>query len=158
MRRFWTFTSQFLMFIFLSTACDNETIENSFDIDFEALDKDANQINLTVTTRYRLTSRLEKKLVRTYGRRFEDRLIIPTVRSVSREALAAYSASEIYNYKRKEIEEKLEGLAKTAFVEYNVELTDLLIRSVELPDALRQALEKEHLERLNNKDKQDEKQ
>ena len=146
------------MVIFLSNACDNKTIEDSFDIDFEAMDKDANQINLTVTTRYRLTSRLEKKLVRRYGRRFQDSLIVPTIRSVSREALVGYSAGEIYNYKRKEIEQKLEGLAKTAFVEYDIELTDFLIRSVELPDTLRRTLEKEHLERLNNKDKQDEKQ
>jgi regulator of protease activity HflC (stomatin/prohibitin superfamily) len=138
------------------TACQNETIDNAADFKFETIDKETHRINLIVTIRYRLKSRLEKKLSNKYGRHYKDSLLLPVISSISKTVLKDYSAGEIYNYKRDEIEQKLGGQTKTTFAEYNIELTDFLVRSVQLSDSLMQRLEKEHLERLS-KEKQDDK-
>ena len=138
------------------TACDNETIDNAADFEFETIDKETDKINLIVTIRYRLRSRLEKKLSRKYGGHYKDSLLLPAISSISKTVLKDYSAGEIYNYKRDEIEQKLGGQTKTTFSEYNIALTDYLIRSVQLSDSLMHRLEKEHLERLSKERQDDE--
>jgi regulator of protease activity HflC (stomatin/prohibitin superfamily) len=131
------------------TGCNNEIIDNAADFEFETITKETDKINLIVTIRYRLKSRLEKKLSRKYGRHYKDSLLLPAISSISKTVLQDYSAGEIYNYKRDEIEQKLGGQTKTTVAEYNIELTDFLIRSVQLSDSLMRRLEKEHLERLS---------
>jgi hypothetical protein len=105
-------------------------------------------MNLLVTIRYKLRSRLDKKLSRKYGRHYRDSLFLPAISSVSRKVLKDYSVGEIYNYKREEIEQKLGEETKTTFAEYEIELTGFFIRSVELADTLLKRLEKEHVARF----------
>lgn len=119
---------------FLWTACNNEILDNGADFKFATTDREANKINLNVTIRYRLKSRLENKLIRKYGRHYKDSLMLPAISSISRKVLEPYSAGEIYNYKRDEIEQKLGEKTKTAFVEYDIELTDFFLNTVEFPD------------------------
>lgn len=146
-----------LIVSFFGTACDNEKIDNAADFDFETIDKETNKINLIITIRYRLRSRLEKKLSRKYDGHYKDSLFLPAISSISKKVLKDYSAGEIYNYKRDEIEEKLGEQTKSTFAESDIELTAFLIRSVMLSDTLMRTLEKKHLERLNKKEKQDDK-
>ncbi len=149
--------SLFLILIIpcFGTGCDNETVDNAADFEFETIDKETNKIGLTVTIRYRLKNRLEKKLERKYGRHYKDSLLLPAISVISKKVLGDYSAGEIYNYKRDSIEQKLGGQTKTTFAEYDIEVTDFFIRSVQLSDTLMDRLTKEHLERLNKKEKQD---
>jgi SPFH domain / Band 7 family len=144
--------SLFLIFIVsvFGTACDNEIIDNAADFEFETIDKETNKINLTVTIRYRLKSRLEKKLSGKYGRHYKDSLLLPAISSISEKILKDYSAGEIYNYKRDEIEQKLGGQTKTTFAEDDIELTDFLIRSVKLSDTVMHRFEKEQVTRFQN--------
>lgn len=132
------------------TACDNEMLDNAADFEFETTDKEANKINLSVTARYRVKSRLENKLLRKYDGRYKDSLLLPTISSISKKVLADYSAGEIYNYKRYEIEQKLDGETKNKFEEYDLELTAFFIRSVGLSDTLMNRLQKEHVIRFEN--------
>ncbi len=132
------------------TACDNEIIDNSADFEFETIDNEANEIDLIVTIRYRLISRLDKKLSREYGRHYTDSLFLPVVSSVSKKILKDYSAGEIYNYKRDEIEQKLEEQTKTTFAQDDIELTAFLIRSVKLSDTVMRRFEKEYVTRFTN--------
>jgi len=144
------------LLLFFGVACSNETIENAADFEFETIDKETDKINLIVTIRYRLKSRLGDELSRRYGGHYKDSLLLPIISSISKTVLKDYSAGEIYNYRRREIEQELGEQTKTTFAETNIELTAFLIRSVELSDTLMRKLEKEHLERLN-KEKQDNK-
>lgn len=139
-----------LIISFFGTACDNETIDNAADFKFETVDNEKNTINLIGTIRYRLKNRLEKKLTRKYGRQYKDSLFIPAISSISSKVLKNYSAGEIYNYKRDEIVQKLDEQTKTTFAEYDIEVTNFSIWSVELPDTLRHRLEKEHVTRFQN--------
>lgn len=146
------YSSSFLVLIVsvFGTACDNELIDSAADFEFETIDKERNKINLTVTIRYRLKSRLEKQLAREYGRHYKDSVLLPAISSTSTKVLKNYSAGEIYNYQRDEIEQKLGGQTKTTFAEHDVEITEFLIRSVELSDTVMHRFEKEHVTRFQN--------
>src|SRR5687768_3708074 len=130
--------SLFLILIVLvfGTACDNKIIDNAADFEFETADKEMNKISLIVTVRYKIRTRLENKLSRKYDGHYKDSLLLPTISSISKKVLTDYSAGEIYNYKRDEIEQKLGGQTKTGFAEYDIELTDFLIRLVGLSDTI----------------------
>lgn len=132
----------------LGTACDNEIIDNVADFKFETIDKESNKINLEVTIRYRLKGRLEKQASRKYGRYYKDSLFLPVISSISESILKDYSAGEIYNYKREEIEQKLNVQTKIKFAESDLELTNFFINSVSLSDKLMQRLQKEHIARF----------
>ena len=132
------------------TACDNEIISTGADFEFETIDKETNKIDLIVTIRYQLKSRLKKKLLTRYGRHYKDSLLLPTISSISRAVLQNYFAGEIYNYKRNEIEQKIREQIKTEFAESDIELSDFLIRSVGLSDTLMARLQKEHVVRFQN--------
>lgn len=132
----------------LGTTCNNEIIDNATDFKFETIDKELNKINLEVTIRYRLKSRLEKQASRKYGRHYKDSLLLPVIASISERILKDYSAGEIYNYKREEIEQKLNVQTKITFAESELELTSIFINSVNLADTLMLRLEKEHITRF----------
>jgi hypothetical protein len=134
----------------LGTACDNEVIDNVADFKFETIDKESNKINLEVTIRYRLKNRTEKRALRKYGRHYKDSLLLPVISSISERILKDYSAGEIYNYKREEIEQKLNVQTKPTFAESDLELTSFFINSVNLSDTLMQRLEKEHIARFES--------
>jgi hypothetical protein len=132
------------------TTCDNETIQNTADFQFETTDKEANKMELMVTVRYRIKSGLEKKLARKYGRRYGDSLLVPAISSVSKSVFADYSAGEIYSYKRDEVEQKISEQTKTSFAGNDLELTAFFIRSVRLSESLMSRFEKEYAERFEN--------
>ena len=134
----------------LGTACDNEIIERAADFEFKTIDKESNTINLQVTIRYRVKSRLEKKASRKYGRHYQDSLLLPTISSISKAVSKDYSTGEIYNYKRDEIEQRLGEQTKTVFDQADIELTAFLIRSVGLSDTVMQRFQKEYVERFES--------
>lgn len=138
-----------IVFVF-GTACDNEIIDREANFEFETIDNEANKIDLIVTIRYRLISRLDKTLSRKYGRHYRDSIFLPAVKSVSKKVLKDYSAGEIYNYKRDEIKQKLEEQTKTTFAKANIELTTFLIRSVKLSDTVMRRLEREYVTKFEN--------
>jgi len=137
-----------IVFVF-GTACDNETVDNTADFEFKAVDNEKNTLNLIGTIRYRLKNRLEKKLTREYGQ-YKDSLLVPAISTISSKIIKDYSAIEIYNYKRDEIVQKLDEQAKATFAEYEIEITSFSIWSVDLSDTLRYRLEKEHIVRFQN--------
>jgi hypothetical protein len=134
----------------LGTACDNEIIERIGDFEFKTIDKESNTINLQITIRYRIKSRLEKKASRKYGRHYKDSLLLLTISSVSKEVSKDYSAGEIYIYKRDEIEQRLGEQTKRVFDQAHIELTAFLIRSVGLSDSVMQRFQKEYIERFES--------
>ena len=76
------------------------------------------------------------------GSSYETIVVLPVIRSVVREVLAKYMPEEINTTKREEI--KLEILEQTRdkLLENYVQLNDILIRNITLPDKLRASIEK----------------
>ena len=135
------------------TACSNEKVRSGFSYTFVAADKDYNEINLSVRSHYRLAERYLDKLQEKYGSHYNDSLLLPVVISTSQRILKEYSAGEIYNYKRPEIERKVADQIRIALDSYKIEMDDFFISSVQLPDEVMVRFEKEHAERESKKRK-----
>jgi hypothetical protein len=130
----------------LWTACDNTTVDNAANFEFETIDKEKNTFGLTGTIHYRLKNRLEKKLSRKYGRQqYKDSLLVPVIASVSKEIVSAYSAGEVYSYKRDEVVQKIDEQTKVKFAEYDIEVQSVSVWSVRLPDTLLRRFETEYV-------------
>ena len=142
--------------IVLGSSC-NSTPEqkenNGFDIQFDILDNEAHKLDVSIRLYYSLSASQLEKILKQHGKYYKDKLLIPTLKSVSRNVLMEYSAGEIYNYKRQVIENEIVNKVRTAFANYDVELTKLFMSSVKLPDELRKRMEKEHVKRVIEQNK-----
>lgn len=76
------------------------------------------------------------------GQNYEERIIVPALRSVAREVIAKYLPEEINTTKRdaiqKQISEQFTSKLEANFIQCN----DVLIRKVQLPPSLEQAIER----------------
>ena len=68
-------------------------------------------------------------------------MVIPNVRSSVRAVTGRYNAEEIYSTKRAEVELEIITATRNALAQKNIEMKDLLIRSIALPDKIKQAIE-----------------
>ena len=68
-------------------------------------------------------------------------LIIPEVRSTVRQVMGRYTAEEIYSTKRAEVETGITGETEKILKINNVTTTAVLIRSINLPEQIKAAIE-----------------
>ena len=114
-----------------------QKVEESMDI----LDKNGLSMAIDITVRYNPTYSKIGYLHEEFGRSYVDRLVIPEVRSAVRKVMGRYEAEEIYSTKRNEVEETIINETKTILGENNVIMKALLIRSIRLPEKIRQAID-----------------
>jgi regulator of protease activity HflC (stomatin/prohibitin superfamily) len=76
------------------------------------------------------------------GSNYVNDVVIPVMRSVAREVLAQYLPEEINTTKRESIEQEIKDLMQEKLNENYVQLNDILIRNITLPDKLRASIEK----------------
>ena len=114
-----------------------QKVEESMDI----LDKNGLSMAIDITVRYNPTYEKIGYLHEEFGRSYVDRLVIPEVRSAVRKVMGRYEAEEIYSTKRNEVEETIINETKTILAENNVIMKALLIRSIRLPEKIRQAID-----------------
>ncbi len=98
-------------------------------------------IGMDVSVRYRPDVRRLPQLHTTYGNEYYERLIQPVVRSVAREVVGQFQPEELYSTRREELQNQIETLVNRQVGGGFVALQDILIRDVELPDQVRQAIE-----------------
>ncbi len=72
---------------------------------------------------------------------YQNRLVIPEVRSMTRQVMARYTAEEIYSTKRAEVENSIKSETEKILNANYVNSTAVLIRSIKLPDQIRVAIE-----------------
>ena len=114
-----------------------QKVEESMDI----LDKNGLSMAIDITLRYNPTYEKIGFLHEEFGRSYVDRLVIPEVRSSVRKVMGRYEAEEIYSTKRNEVESKIIEETKSVLAENNVIMKALLIRSIRLPEKIRQAID-----------------
>jgi prohibitin 1 len=76
------------------------------------------------------------------GKNYVNAVVIPVMRSVTREVLAQYLPEEINTTKREAIEMEIFTECKKKLAENYVQLNDILIRDIMLPDKLRASIER----------------
>jgi regulator of protease activity HflC (stomatin/prohibitin superfamily) len=70
-----------------------------------------------------------------------NRLVIPEARSMVRKVMGRYTAEEIYSTKRSEVEEAIIHETEDVLKRNNIIMTALLIRSINLPEQIKNAIE-----------------
>lgn len=108
----------------------------------DVLDKNGLSISMDVTVRFNPSYTRIGYLHETFGIRYIDNLIVPEVRSSVRQVCGRYTAEEIYSTKRSEVEASIINETKEVLQNNNIAMKALLIRSINLPDKIKQAIEK----------------
>ena len=127
----------------------------SKDHTFQVLSQEGLQIELTLTFRWRAERDRVVELNNTVGPDYAETLLNPTISSVTREIVAKYAAQELYDQERVKIQREIYNqvvspdfnngigsrLTEADDPSVLVELTDILIKRVTLPEQLRRAIE-----------------
>ncbi len=116
-----------------------QTAEESMSV----LDRNGLSMNVDVTVRFNPKHDKIGYLHERFGKTYITTLVIPEVRSAVRQVMGRYSAEEIYSTKRAEVEQSIIDEAQSTLGNdrNNIQMTALLIRAVELPANIKQAIE-----------------
>lgn len=98
-------------------------------------------IGMDVSVRYFPDVNQLPLLHTTYGDEYYERLVQPVVRSVAREVVGQFEPEELYSTRREELQAQIQERVRRQVGTQFVTLEDILIRDVELPDQVRQAIE-----------------
>jgi len=99
-------------------------------------------IGLDLSIRYKVIDNKIGFLHDNIGINFLKDIIIPEVRSSTRKVIGQYTPEELYSTKRDKIQEEIEDDTRKALEDNYVLLDALLIRSVQLPDKIKEAIER----------------
>tara|TARA_B100001057_G_C22850629_1_gene950825 strand:- start:438 stop:1268 length:831 start_codon:yes stop_codon:yes gene_type:complete len=76
------------------------------------------------------------------GRNYEEKVIVPAIRSVAREVIAKYLPEEFNTTRRDEIQSEIDERMREKLSENYLQLNDVLIRNIRLPRKLEEAIER----------------
>ncbi len=107
----------------------------------DVLDKNGLSLNVDVSVRFNPIYDRVGYLHEIFGVKYIDQLIVPEVRSLVRQVAGRYTAEEIYSTKRSEVEASIINETKAVLQKNNIEMRALLIRSINLPQQIKTAIE-----------------
>ncbi|MBE9467991.1 MAG: prohibitin family protein [Bacteroidetes bacterium] len=107
----------------------------------DVLSKNGLQINIDISVRFNPIYNRIAFLHRRFGVDYESQLVVPEVRSTVRQVAGRYTAEEIYSTKRSEVELKIIEEAGEKLTNNDIDMKALLIRSINLPADIKQAIE-----------------
>lgn len=117
--------------------------ERSIDETMDVLDKNGLSLKVDVSVRFHPMYDKIGFIHEYFGEGYVNKLIIPEVRSTVRRVMGRYTAEEIYSTKRSEVEtsiiEETEDILQAE--DNNIQMRALLIRSINLPDQIKNAIE-----------------
>jgi regulator of protease activity HflC (stomatin/prohibitin superfamily) len=115
--------------------------ETSRDEKMDVLDKSGLSIHVDVSVRFKPMSEKIGYIYEKFNTGFVEVLVVPEVRSAVRQVMGRFTAEEIYSTKRSEVEATIKAESEKILQANNVDMVALLIRSIELPDQIRIAIE-----------------
>lgn len=107
----------------------------------DVLDKGGLSINVDVTIIFNPFYDKIGDLHENIGSNYVSVMVIPNVRSSVRAVTGRYTAEEIYSTKRGEVETQIIDATRKALADKNIQMKDLLIRSITLPEKIKAAIE-----------------
>lgn len=118
-----------------------EVREQSKEETLDVLDKNGLTLNVDVFVRYNPVFDKIGYLHEAIGPEYVNRIVVPEVRSAVRRIMGKYSAEEIYSTLRAKVEQEIYDETEIVLLQKDIYMQTLLIRSVKLPDQLKQAIE-----------------
>lgn len=115
--------------------------ENNAEEKMDVLDKNGLSINVDVTVRFNPLYDEIGYLHEDFGVNYVNKLVIPEVRSAVRQVMGRFTAEEIYSTKRAEVETAIKNETALTLKENNIDMQELLIRSINLPEQIKAAIE-----------------
>ena len=100
------------------------------------------EIGLDITTFYQPDINKLGYLGVERGMGYDTKVVIPVMRSVVREVIAKYLPEEINSTKREIIKKEIMDEATATLADNYVQLNDILIRNINLPEKLKSSIEK----------------
>ena len=100
------------------------------------------EIGLDITTFYQPDINKLGYLDVERGMGYDTKVVIPVMRSVVREVIAKYLPEEINSTKREIIKKEIMDEATATLADNYVQLNDILIRNINLPEKLKSSIEK----------------
>ena len=107
----------------------------------DVLDKNGLSIEVEITIRFYPQYLKIGYIHEQFGKTYIQKLVIPEVRSAVRKIMGKYTAEEIYSTKRQELEEQIILETGAVLSKNNITMTALLIRSIIIPQNLKNAIE-----------------
>lgn len=118
-----------------------EVSEQSTDETMDINDKNGLAIHVDVTIRYFPNHDKIGYIYEKFKLDYKNTVVIPEMRSMTRQVMARYTAEEIYSTKRAEVESTIISETEKVLTANYVTTTAVLIRSIKLPDQIRAAIE-----------------
>ena len=115
--------------------------ENTADEKMDVLDKNGLSITVDVTVRFHPIYNNIGFLHENFGKNYIYKLVIPEVRSAVRQVMGRYTAEQIYSTKRSEVEASIKKETDESLIENSIQMKALLIRSINLPPQIKEAIE-----------------
>ncbi len=108
----------------------------------DVLDKNGLNISMDVSVRFNPIYEDIGYLHENFGKEYTSQLVIPEVRSTIRRVAGRYTAEEIYSTKREQVESSIKKETFEVLDDNYVNMNALLIRSIQLPEQIKRAIEK----------------
>ncbi len=118
-----------------------EVAEQQREERMDVLDKNGLSVILDITVRFLPLPNRVGYLHEQFRGYYVNNLVIPEVRSSVRRVTGRYTAEEIYSTKRNEVEKAIIDETGKVLHENNIEMRALLIRSINLPEDIKKAIE-----------------
>lgn len=120
-----------------------EVSENKIEETMDVLDKNGLNISVDVTVRFHPKYDAIGIIQENFRGDYIQRLVIPEARSIVRQVMGRYTAEEIFSTKRPEVEAAIKEETREVLgaAGNEVEMKSLLIRSIQLPDQIKTAIE-----------------
>ncbi len=108
----------------------------------EVLSSNLLKIEMDVTVFYQPDLASLGRLEIERGKNFEQKVVVPAMRSVAREVIAKYLPEEFNTTRRDEIQTEIDTRMREKLSENYLQLNDVLIRNIQLPRKLEEAIER----------------
>lgn len=111
----------------------------------EALTKDGQLVLLDVTIIFRIDPAKANDVHVKWGERYQNGLIRPTVRSVTREVLGQFDIQQIYGEERSVVGQEIQDQVATAISRDGFEVIDVLVRNITFSDEYVRSIEQKQV-------------
>jgi regulator of protease activity HflC (stomatin/prohibitin superfamily) len=118
-----------------------DVTETKIEETMDVLDKNGLSIKVDVSVRFHPIYSRVGYLHEIFRGDFVNRLVIPEVRSTVRKVMGRYTAEEIYSTMRSEVETSIIRETEDILDENYITMRALLIRSINLPEQIKMAIE-----------------
>ena len=118
-----------------------DVTETKIEETMDVLDKNGLSIKVDVSVRFHPIYNRVGYLHEIFRGDYVNRLVIPEVRSTVRKVMGRYTAEEIYSTMRSEVETSIISETEDILDENYITMRALLIRSINLPEQIKMAIE-----------------